>query len=210
MRRLTPIALWTLLAFAPQAASAADDAQKLADQAIRRLDLQTEFPRVPEPFKIPLKIPNGVLWAIIVVALAIVVYAFRDQIFLLTMGRRASWDADGLVLDESKSHSSEATLEAADQLAAHGRFVEAMHTLLLHGLATIRELSKGQLADSLTSREVLYSTNLPPEGRTSLHDMVTRVEWTYFGERPATRTDYDACRASFNIFAQSLHGKLAA
>ena len=35
----------------PQIARAADDVQKLAEQTIRRLDLQTDFPRVPEPFQ---------------------------------------------------------------------------------------------------------------------------------------------------------------
>ena len=36
------------------------------------------------------------------------------------------------------------------------------------------------------------------------------VEWSYFGEHPAVRDDYAACRASFATLAQELHGAVAA
>ena len=194
----------------PQIARTADDVQKLAEQTIRRLDLQTDFPRVPEPFQFRLQLPAEVLWAVIVIAIGILLYAFRDMIPGFGWGRGTAWSEDGANPDEAKLRTPEATLEAADELAASGRFVDAMHALLLQGLANMRERLNEQFADSLTSREILYSTKLPQDGRTSLHDIVTRVEWTYFGERPATQTDYDACRASFTALAHSLHkGKAA-
>ncbi len=99
-----------------------------------------------------------------------------------------------------------AVLGAADELAAEGRFVEAMHVLLLQGLADIRQGLDEQFADSLTSREILRSTRLSDAGRAALRDIVNRVEWTYFGRHPAASADYAACRASFNALAQALHG----
>jgi hypothetical protein len=40
--------------------------------------------------------------------------------------------------------------------------------------------------------------------------VVNRVEWTYFGEHPAAREDYLACRSSFSALAQALAGSAAA
>lgn len=197
-------AAWT------HAARAADDVQKLADQAVARLGLQTDLPRVPEPLKFRLQLPSEALWLVIIIAICVLLYAFRDMIPILRFGRNAAWTDGEANSAEDGLRTPETTLGAADELAAHGRFVDAMHTLLLHGLTNIRERLNEQFADSQTSREILYSTKLPPEGRASLQDIVTRVEWTYFGERPATRSDYDACRASFAALAQSLRGGAAA
>jgi hypothetical protein len=193
------------MAVGPQVVRAADDAQRAADQAIRRLDLQTEFPKVEQPPSFKLKIPAEVLWLVIIIAVVILLYTFRDMIPILARGGRGGWSEDEEIAGETKSRSPEATLGEADDLAARGRFVDAMHTLLLQALAYIRERLNEQFADSLTSREILSGAKLPDDGRKSLRDIITRVEWTYFGERPATRNDYDACRASFAALAQSLH-----
>jgi hypothetical protein len=188
----------------PQPARALEDVQKLAEQIILRLGLQTELPRVPEPYQFRLQLPSEVLWLVIIVALAVLLYAFRDMIPILRMGRGGAWTEDSANPEETRRRTPAATLGSADELAAQGRFVDAMHTLLLHGLSNIREQLNEQFADSMTSREILNSTRLPQEGRVPLRDIVTRVEWTYFGERPATRIDYEACRASFSALTQSL------
>jgi hypothetical protein len=211
MRRRSNITLFGgLAALWSCTAQAADDVQKLADQAIRRLDLQTEFPRIPEPTQFRLQVPAEVLWLVIIVAIGVLLYAFRDQLMGLAFGQRSAWTEDEANSEEAKHRTPEATLGAADELAAHGQFVDAMHALLLQALAYIRERLNEQFADSLTSREILYSTQISKDGRASLHDIVTRVEWTYFGERPATRTDYEACRTSFAALVQSLHQGRAA
>jgi hypothetical protein len=195
----------------PSLARADEDPQKLADLVIRRLGLQTEFPRVPEPFRFRLQVPQEVVWIVVIIAICAILYAFRDEILaLLNLRRQGAWSQDGSDAADAGARSPEATLVAADELAAHGRFVDAMHALLLQALAYMRERLDEQFADSLTSREIVYSTKLPSDGRASLQDIVTRVEWTYFGERPATKTDYEACRASFTALAQSLHRKAAA
>jgi hypothetical protein len=205
MRRHETPALFGFLALVlSSVASAAQDVRQLAERAIRRLDLQTELPRVPEPDSFRLALPAEVLWAVIVIALAVLLYAFRDMIPLLGLGRRHAWGGDAGDAGDEASRAPEVTLVRADELAARGNFVEAMHALLLQSLAYIRERLNEQFADSLTSREILARAPLPPEGRASLRDIVSRVEWTYFGEREATRSDYEACRASFSALAQAL------
>jgi hypothetical protein len=187
------------------AAETAAELQKLAEQAIRRLDLQTELPVTPEPFNFKITFPPEALWVVIVVGLAVLLYAFRDMLPGLRFGNRGGWGEDEDALPgEVKRMEPSVVLGTADELAGQGRFVEAMHVLLLRGLAEIRQRLDEQFADSLTSREILRNARLSEQGRNSLHDIVTRVEWTYFGEHPAALEDYQACRDSFNALATAL------
>jgi hypothetical protein len=192
----------------PPAAQTPQEVQRLAEQTVRRLDLQTEFPVERQPSFV-LKLPSEVLWAVIIVAIAVLLYAFRDLI-PLWRPKRGDWTTDEADQGACKARTPAAALGAADELAAEGRFVEAMHVLLLQGLFAIREGLDEQFSDSLTSREILRNTRLSEAGRTSLRDIISRVEWTYFGRYPAARADYIACRASFNALADALHGSAAA
>src|SRR5215475_5344646 len=108
---------------------------------------------------------------------------------------------------QALAQSSADPAAAADELGRQGRFVEAMHMLLLLSLGEIRRHLGEQFADSLTSREILRGTRLPPQGRASLRDIVARVEWTYFGGYPATMEDYTACRQSFDTLRGILRGE---
>jgi hypothetical protein len=194
----------------PAAAQSPQDVQKTAEQVIKRLDLQTVLPREPEKPTFTIKLPPEVLWLVVAIAIGVLLYAFRDMIPLLRWGRGGAWTADDEVPGEVEARAPAVVLGAADELAAEGRYVEAMHVLLLQGLADIRARLDEQFADSLTSREILRSTKLSDAGRGSLRDIINRVEWTYFGEHPAALPDYVACRASFNALATALHGGAAA
>jgi len=141
-----------------------------------------------------------------VIAIGVLLYAFRDMLPTWWRGQGGAWTADEALAGSVEARTPDVVLGAADDLAAEGRFVEAMHVLLLQGLADIRRGLDEQFADSLTSREILRSTKLAETGRAALRDIVNRVEWTYFGEHPAALPDYAACRASFNALAQALHG----
>jgi hypothetical protein len=205
------VALPALLIWAgPLVAQTPEQVQKAADEAIRRLDLQTEFPRGPEPSSWHLDLPPETLWFVLAIALGILAYAFRDLIPILRAGSSRIAQAEETAADVTTPGGQALVIEAADELAARGRFVEAMHLLLLHGLAHIRQRLDQQFSDSLTSREILYSTNLPEAARTSLRDVVGRVELTYFGQRPAGLADYTACRESFNALGRALYGSAPA
>jgi hypothetical protein len=194
----------------PLRAQANQDPQALAEQAIRRLDLQTELRREPEPAGFGIALPPETLWLAVIVGVAVLLYAFRDMIPILRAGRGGAWGDDEEDALEAGSRPPEVVLGAADQLAAQGRFVEAMHVLLLQALAEIRRRLDEEFADSMTSREILRSTQLSDDLRGPLREVVARVEWTYFGEHPAARDDYLACRSSFGALTQALHGRAAA
>jgi hypothetical protein len=195
-----------ILSAAPVRAQNPQELQTLTDQVIRRLDLQTELPQGPERLRFVIKLPPELLWVVVAVALGVLLYAFRDIIPILRPRQHGGWGGDEGKPGEMGAGTSAAVLGAADELAAQGRFVEAMHVLLLQGLAEIRQRLDEQFADSLTSREILRSTKLSEGGRVPLRDIIDRVELTYFGQRPAARADYQACRASFAALAQALHG----
>jgi len=184
------------------------EAQSSAEDAVRRLDLQTGIAHESEPLR--LKLPAEALWIVIAVALAVLLYSFRDMIPILRSRGSGAWTQDDAGSADVVRKDPAVVVAAADELAAQGRYVEAMRVLLLRGLADIRARLDEPFADSLTSREILRSTRLPEQARESLRDVVSRVEWTYFGEHPAAREDYVACRTSFNALARAMQGSMAA
>jgi hypothetical protein len=189
----------------PHAAQAQQDAQTLADQAIRRLDLQTELRREADPpADYKLNLPPETLWIAVIVGVIVLLYAFRDMIPMLRAGRGGAWAEDETAALATGPRAPEIVLDAADDLAAQGRFVEAMHVLLLQALADIRRRLDEQFADSMTSREILHSRQVADALRRPLREVINRVEWTYFGGHPAGREDYLACRSSFSTLAQAL------
>jgi hypothetical protein len=194
----------------PLAAQAPPDAQALAEQAIHRLDLQTELLRQPEPFGLNLSLPPEILWLVVIVGTGVLLYAFRDMIPILRTGRGGVWAEEEAGGPDIGPRAPEVTLEAADDLAAQGRFVEAMHVLLLQAFAEIRRRLDEEFADSMTSREILRSNRLSDDLRRPLREVVSRVEWTYFGAHPAAHPDYLACRSSFSALTHALQRSAAA
>ncbi len=93
-----------------------------------------------------------------------------------------------------------ASLSTADELAAAGRYTEAIHQLLADAVALLRRRIGAELSDALTSREIVRTVRLPEAERNALRDIVTRVEQTWFAQRLAAVDDYAAVRASFGIF----------
>jgi hypothetical protein len=179
------------------------DPEKAARDSIRALDLQTELPheRKFEPIKIQL--PPELVWVLLACGAAFILYAMRDS--LVWRGRAGDdWGEAGTGGPAGGARSDADALAAADDLARQGRFVDAMHTLLLQSLADIRRRLGIEFADSLTSREILRGTRLPPQGRASLRAIVGAVELTYFGGYPAALADYDACRKSFEELRSTL------
>jgi hypothetical protein len=187
---------WQLTAQTPQAAQEAE-----------RLHLQTELPRTPDTKRFTFKLPSESLWLVIAVALGVMLYALRDLLPTWRVRRRAGWTPQGLAAGAAgiDSRAPEVVLSTADELAAKGRFVDAIHVLLLQALATIRQGLDQQFADSLTSREIFRSAKLSNASRKALGHMIYTVERTYFGKLPAAHSDYLDCRASFNALAEALH-----
>jgi len=204
--RCVLLVLTFILPASPLAAQT-QDPRAVAEQAIRRLDLQTDLPRDPEARPLRIQLPAEVVWLIAAIGVGLLLYMFRDMLPAWGFAARGDLASEEEGANGTVAKPPEQVLAAADDLARQGRFVDAMHVLLLQGLADIRRHLGEQFADSLTSREILRSTKLSDSGRGPLRDIIARVEWTYFGKHPAEREDYAACRASFDALARALHGK---
>ena len=180
-------------------------AERSASDSIRSLNLQTELPQRQERKSFPVQIPVEVVWLALIAAAGLILYLLRDS---LPFWRRSrdQWDDTSAETQANATPGPIDALGAADQLSRYGRFVEAMHMLLLQSLAEIRQRLGVQFADSLTSREILRGTNLSPQGRAALREIVAAVEWTYFGGYPAEMRDYAACRRSFENLRRALEG----
>jgi len=188
------------------------ETQQAAADAARRLDLQTELPRdlEVEPPSGHFTLPAELFWLVLIGGVALILYSLRDEIPLWRWSARRGWTEGDAGAAALESTAPEAVAAAADDLARQGRFSEAMHALLLQGLADVRKRLDEQFADSLTSREILRSTRLPERGREPLREIIARVERTYFGEYSAGPQDYAACRARFDDLERVLQGAAGA
>jgi hypothetical protein len=198
------------IACGPAFAQAPDPAGKAAQDSARALGLQTDLPRLKRPEPIPIHLPVEVVWAALICGAALLLYLMRHQLVFRRGRAGDGWGESGSDTDPEGAPGARDPLATADQLSRDGRFVEAMHMLLLQSLAEIRQRLGIQFADSLTSREILRGTRLSPQSRASLREIVGAVEWTYFGGYPAAFADYAACRRSFENLRQTLAGGSAA
>jgi hypothetical protein len=207
MKRVV-VSLGAGLVSTPLFAEPRADVTTAASEAIGHLDLQTELPRNPTPQpKLHVSLPPELLLLPLIIVIASVIYAFRDQLGRLRLlGRGPEWraDRDERSEDLPVAQGLAATVKA-DDLAGQGRFVEAMHLLLLQTLTDLRQCLGVEFADSLTSREILRHAQLSDPNRMLLQDIVARVEWCHFGGYPATPADYVACRQSFDTLLASVH-----
>lgn len=186
---------------------AASGPASVAREAAKDLGVQTQLPVTPaevpaERFDFRLKLPDGiadiVLWGAIAAGVGLILWAARDSLSGFRGSRRDE------VLGEGPSRLSPVSIERleeagldADALARDGRIVEAMHLLLLRSFGEIKRSLDLRFADSLTSREILSRLPIPNAVLAALVEIVSRVELTYFGNRPAEAQDYRDCRASF-------------
>lgn len=172
------------------------------DRRERRLDPRTHRPRDPgdrAPVDAP---PTGplsdlasmLLWGLVAVG-AIVIGA--------TIYRQAAgYTGD----DEAPARDRKVT----DELAAQGRFADAIHTLLLRTLHELASQHLVRVTPSMTSREILARVALQGEARAALAGLIVAVEQTWFGDEVPSADDYQRCRAQFDRFATAYRRGAAA
>jgi len=187
--------------------SAAPSPGEAARAAIRKHDLQDRMPVGRPPadpwFRIDPDILRILLWASVILGAAVVIYSLRDSLPMFDRSRKLSAADDERMADANADAMDEARL-AADDLAKLGRFVDAMHVLLLQCLTELRKRLDISFADSLTSREILHRVQLSDAGRAAFATIVREVERTHFGEQAADLRDYLLCRDQFEALKNDL------
>jgi hypothetical protein len=184
-------------------------ARQWAAEAVRELGLQGELPRRaddPPPYSVA--VPKELVWVAVLGGVGVFAFYLSGLLPSFGGGSGGAWDAADGDPDASGSRPA-ADAAAADAVARAGRFAEAMHMTLLVGVAAIRDHFGEEIADSLTSREILRRGRLPEAGRGFLREIVARVERSHFGRHPAAGSDYAACRAALDGLLQALRRERA-
>jgi Domain of unknown function (DUF4129) len=195
---------------APLAAQTPADIARAARDLPRSLDLQTEFPSlkpegVDETGDLNVATLRVLLWTVAIAGGGVLAYFIYNVLPAFGVARPARWNNSADSADVTARTIDAAARTAADELAAQGRFVEAMHVLLLQGLDEMRTHSDLHFfADSLTSREIVSRATAPASAKAALREIIQWVERAYFGDYPVGRNDYDACRRSFVAFTSFL------
>jgi len=204
---LLALAVVGWLASAAIAQSTPEAVGKAVERVYNARDYQTEMPQ-EEPMQAfePLVIPDIVKEIIRIVLVTLLVVGGLLLLFFLVnalptlrerLKRRAA--AHGQVAGtpiafDADRERLEIALSEADRLARQGAFGEALHLLLLYCLNEMRRRFGLGLPPSLTSREILGLSVLPEIRRSGLSVIVSAVEVSHFGGRPADEKTYRLCR----------------
>jgi hypothetical protein len=204
---LLALAIIGWLAVPVMARSTAEAVGSAVERVYGGRDYQTEMPK-EQPVEVfqPLKIPDIVTQIIRIVLITLLIVGGLLLLFFLInalptirerLKRRAAAQAQPSVTpiaSDADRERLEIALSEADRLARQGAFGEALHLLLLYCLNEMRRRFGLGLPPSLTSREILGLSVLPEIRRTGLSVIVSAVEISHFGGRPADETTYRLCR----------------
>ncbi len=158
---------------------------------------------------------RGLAVVLILVAVAAIAYmlvpAVREFVDRLRFGRRrqradapdeASWQPDAT--------GARNLLQAADALAADGRFAEAVHLLLERSVEDIGHRRPGLVRPAFTARSIAMLHELPEAARQAFGQICAIVERGIWAERAIDAGDWTAARAQYESFAFGAHWRVRA
>lgn len=154
-------------------------------------------PTVASPLS---SVATFLLWGLVAVFAIVVGLAIYRQIAGYA-GEDAPAPVDRRAADAQLAAVIERPRDDADELAAQGRFAEAIHTLLLRTLHELASQNLVRVTPALTSREILARVSLLGDAREALSGLIVAVEQTWFGDDVPQLADYQRCRAEFDRFA---------
>jgi Domain of unknown function (DUF4129) len=104
--------------------------------------------------------------------------------------------------EPASAQEREQAFEDAAQLAAEGRYAEAIHALLLASIRTFAERSRTTIQPSRTSRELIRLLPLGAETRDAFTALVRDVEVSLFGGLPVSAEDYERSLSRFRLLTR--------
>jgi len=187
-------------------AVAAQDAGGKAREAAQQFNVQMELRNTSDLPERPWAGGAFVLYGLLAGAVVVILWTLRHSIGQMFDRPVALKSEDEAVIPSISVERLEGAQLEADELAHQGRFVEAMHMLLLSAFTELRRSFALRFAESLTSRELLSLLPLPAVTLAALSDIVTRVELAWFGQYSVLAGDYLACRKSFDVLTATARG----
>jgi hypothetical protein len=133
---------------------------------------------------------------------ALIVFWITRSILAYLRDRQPAHETDepDAAAEEDRALVVAAPPDAAELLARHGRFTEAIHALFLKCLALLTENLGYRPGPSATGREVVRKAPLADPVRAPLGSLLQAVEVAVFGGREATESDYQACVGHYAAF----------
>lgn len=92
---------------------------------------------------------------------------------------------------------AQALLSEADELAAEGRYAEAIHLLLFRSIDDIEKARPGSVNDAMTSREIQGLEVLSALARTAFTRIASVVEDCQFAGKSADNGHWQDCRDAY-------------
>lgn len=139
------------------------------------------------------------LWGLVIVIAIMIGVAIVQQV--MGHNRDVEPDAPRAATDLQLAAVIERPRDDADELAAQGRFADAIHTLLLRTLHELASQNLVRVTAAMTSREILGRVSLLGDAREALTGLIVAVEQTWFGDDVPQLADYQRCREQFDRFA---------
>jgi hypothetical protein len=142
----------------------------------------------------------------VVVGLGLIVFLIVRELWGTQLGwKKPDKDKAGVTDWRPDRDKARVLLEDADALAAQGRFDEAVHMLLLRGVADITARRPRLIGPALTSRDIAALPELPAAARPAFGLIAEIVERSYFGGRPVDQPGWLEARQAYEqlIFAGS-------
>jgi hypothetical protein len=138
------------------------------------------------------------VWGVIALLAAMVLYFIVREFW----GIRLGWTgkirpASGVTDWRPDKVRARILLEDADRLAAEGRFDEAVHLLLLRGVADIAVRRPHLIGPALTSQDIAALSGLPDAARSGFKLVADIVERSYFGGRPVDADGWRQAREAY-------------
>jgi len=147
---------------------------------------------------------NILLWTAAAIVVALLVYFIVRELFGVRLGwtGKVKGGPTGQTDWRPDREQARVLLLDADALAAEGRYDEAVHMLLLRGVAEIIKRKPQLIGPSLTSRDIAALPGLPEVTRPAFTLIAEIVERSYFGGRPVDEAGWLAARAAYErLFA---------
>lgn len=173
--------------------------------------LQHSFPDSPKPKPPPgwlVHVLDGLaafgpviqllIWGAIIVALALIIFLVVRELFGVELGwRKGGAKTLGQTDWRPDQDKARILLADADALAGEGRFDEAVHILLLRGVADIIARRPKLIGPALTSRDIAAHPDLPDAARPAFTLIAEIVERSWFGGRRVDQAAWLQAREAY-------------
>ncbi|HET6970409.1 MAG TPA: hypothetical protein VFH92_04730 [Phenylobacterium sp.] len=184
----------------------------LAHQALlRNRDIQFDFGALPQPkppgwaktleeiLKAIGPYLQYVFWGGVIVGAALILwFVLRELVPERWFRRRTPIVATDW---RPAPEAAAALLQDAEELAAAGRFEDAIHLLLFRSIDDLSGRRPGAVKPALTSRDIAGLEVLPPQARAAFARLAQSVERTFFGGLAAGASEFEQAREDYRAFA---------